>query len=288
MVAGNIKISPVNMMLDVAEVHPQGVTIAAEVHPAGVTIAAEVHPAGVTVAAEVHPAVVTIAAEVHPAVVTIAAEVHPTGVIIAAEVHLLAVVLAHAHRVIFVGQMNVSADPERTLLEREENPEDDPRTEESIDTKRLPVHLDQSDALKPFSHRRNSTEQTAQHPSFVLILWNKSPFVESVQCAVQLALWCQQVGAAKVASWPIPRQYSGQRERRLLIKGGILGESAEVELLHRGQHQSIARFVQGAPPSPYRRDPSTYNHYSGPSCAWIHIDRPGQLHFKGQAIRQGP
>ena len=161
-----------------------GVTIAAEVHPAGVTIEAEVHPQGVTVAAEVHPAVVTIAAEVHPAVVTIAAEVHPTGVIIAAEVHLLAVVLAHAHRVIFVGQMNVSADPERTLLEREENPEDDPRTEESIDTKRLPVHLDQSDALKPFSHRRNSTEQTAQHPSFVLILWNKSPFVESVQCAV--------------------------------------------------------------------------------------------------------
>ena len=150
------------------------------------------------IGAEVHPLVVIIGAEVRPLVVIIGAEVHPLVVPNGAEEHPLEVAMAHALRMIFAGQMNVIADPERTPPDLEETTGVDPRTEERIVEQSLLGRPVQSGAPRPFSHRRSSTEQMAQLQLLAQKLWSKSPSVVSAQFVVQLGLWCRQVGAAKV------------------------------------------------------------------------------------------
>lgn len=57
---------------------------------------------------------------------------------------------------------------------------------------------------------------------------------------------------------------------------GIPGESARVRLEHRGQNQSIGRWVSAGKPHPHRVVPPCEKYATCGGCAWMHLTRPGQ------------
>ena len=77
-----------------------------------------------------------------------------------------------------------------------------------------------------------------------------------------------------------------ERGRPLDIWAGIVGESCRVEVTHRGQHRSSAKFVEVAgKPHPFRRKgPHRRYHISG-SCPLMHMTEEGQHHAKLDMVR---
>jgi 23S rRNA (uracil1939-C5)-methyltransferase len=80
--------------------------------------------------------------------------------------------------------------------------------------------------------------------------------------------------------------------RTLQIWEGIPGEVARVRLEHRGQNQSLARWVSASKPSEHRVNPPCEKYAACGGCPWMHLDAAGQedgriTHVRGELAEAG-
>lgn len=73
--------------------------------------------------------------------------------------------------------------------------------------------------------------------------------------------------------------------RSLVMWGAIVGEEAEIKLVHEGQNQDFGLFDRAIEPSPYRQEIPCDRYSVCGGCPWMHLNAEGQEHSHRGVVR---